>query len=357
MGGCSGALLTAGAAAVVSRFAAAAVVSRFVACLSSCSPANAHMQLVHSALLSSPAVDFESCVASPLQLYDIEIDRINKPYLPLAAGDFSVPTGWALVVATGAASLAIGAGEGLCEGRADGASPCLPLHDPTNSTRNIGRLTQADVQVFVLAPPAAYQKQNNDTHTAALVHTSPSRPAASGSLPLLATLGGSLLLGLAYSTDLPLLRWKRSPVLAAACILAVRCALKFGDAGWCCDRGRQDLVVADVSQQGYRGCVCALLSCWIQGCKPSSFLPPFTHCHWFAITLSTLQGGAGAAGLLLSHAASAGVGRAGHHAAHRLCHRLHAAVQVKKLGRSCCIGLGFIVSLPCRCESRSCRGA
>ena len=47
-----------------------------------------------------------------LQLYDIEIDRINKPYLPLAAGDFSVPTGWALVVATGAASLAIGAGEG-----------------------------------------------------------------------------------------------------------------------------------------------------------------------------------------------------------------------------------------------------
>ena len=50
----------------------------------------------------------------------------------------------------------------------------------------------------------------------------PILPAASGSLPLLATLGGSLLLGLAYSTDLPLLRWKRSPVLAAACILAVR---------------------------------------------------------------------------------------------------------------------------------------
>lgn len=49
----------------------------------------------------------------PLQLYDIEIDRVNKPYLPLAAGDFSVATGWALVVATGAASLAIGAG--MCE--------------------------------------------------------------------------------------------------------------------------------------------------------------------------------------------------------------------------------------------------
>lgn len=92
---------------------------------------------------------------TPSQLYDIEIDRINKPYLPLAAGDFSPATGRWLVAATGAASLAIG--------------------------------------------------------------------WAAGSPPLLATLGGSLLLGIAYSTDLPLLRWKRSPVLAACCILAVRC--------------------------------------------------------------------------------------------------------------------------------------
>lgn len=46
--------------------------------------------------------------------------------------------------------------------------------------------------------------------------------AAAASPPLLATLGGSLALGIAYSTDLPFLRWKRSPVLAASCILAVR---------------------------------------------------------------------------------------------------------------------------------------
>lgn len=51
-----------------------------------------------------------TCLWPHLQLYDIEIDQVNKPYLPLAAGDFSVSTGWALVVATGAASLAIGAG-------------------------------------------------------------------------------------------------------------------------------------------------------------------------------------------------------------------------------------------------------
>jgi len=91
------------------------------------------------------------------QIYDIEIDRINKPYLPLAAGDFTPSTGAAIVSVCGAISLAIG--------------------------------------------------------------------AASGSLPLLCTLAGSLLLGLAYSADLPFLRWKKYPVLAAACILAVRSIL------------------------------------------------------------------------------------------------------------------------------------
>ena len=45
----------------------------------------------------------------------------------------------------------------------------------------------------------------------------------SQSPPLIATLAGSLALGIVYSTDLPFLRWKRHPVLAAACILAVRC--------------------------------------------------------------------------------------------------------------------------------------
>lgn len=80
---------------------------------------------------------------------------MNKPYLPLAAGDFGVRTGITIVLVTGAAALVIG--------------------------------------------------------------------LASGSAPLLATLGGSLALGIAYSTDLPFLRWKRWPLVAAGCILAVRC--------------------------------------------------------------------------------------------------------------------------------------
>ncbi len=46
--------------------------------------------------------------------------------------------------------------------------------------------------------------------------------ALSQSPPLMATLAGSLALGIVYSTELPFLRWKRHPVLAAACILAVR---------------------------------------------------------------------------------------------------------------------------------------
>lgn len=121
MGGCSYELLPA---------AATAVVSSAVTCPSSCPPADGQRQPLQSALAAAGNHAEHNTAAGStatacckalhlhchpqllLQLYDIEIDRINKPYLPLAAGDFSVPTGWALVVATGAASLAIGAGEG-----------------------------------------------------------------------------------------------------------------------------------------------------------------------------------------------------------------------------------------------------
>jgi hypothetical protein len=40
------------------------------------------------------------------QIYDYGIDKVNKPFLPIAAGDLSVPAAWALVV--GLAALGIG---------------------------------------------------------------------------------------------------------------------------------------------------------------------------------------------------------------------------------------------------------
>ncbi len=50
-----------------------------------------------------------------------------------------------------------------------------------------------------------------------------------GSLPLICTLVGSLVLGIAYSVDAPMLRWKRYPTVAAMCILSVRAVLvQFG---------------------------------------------------------------------------------------------------------------------------------
>ena len=94
------------------------------------------------------------CIVGINQLYDVEIDRVNKPYLPLASGALTMPEGCAIVAATGTAALAIG--------------------------------------------------------------------AVGGSGPLLATLVGSLALGIAYSTDVPGLRWKQHPGVAAACILTVR---------------------------------------------------------------------------------------------------------------------------------------
>ncbi|MGB3496297.1 MAG: homogentisate phytyltransferase [Elainellaceae cyanobacterium] len=41
------------------------------------------------------------------QTQDVEIDRINKPHLPIASGEFSLRTGWLIVLITGAIALVI----------------------------------------------------------------------------------------------------------------------------------------------------------------------------------------------------------------------------------------------------------
>ena len=112
----------------------------------------ATLRAVGSALVAALLMNVS--IVGVNQIYDIQIDALNKPELPLPAGDLSVKGAVAICVGSAAASLALG--------------------------------------------------------------------ATTGSLPLLATLAGSLLLGLLYSVDLPGLRWKRHPALAAGCILAVR---------------------------------------------------------------------------------------------------------------------------------------
>uniref|UniRef100_A0A061R0W1 Homogenitisate phytyltransferase n=1 Tax=Tetraselmis sp. GSL018 TaxID=582737 RepID=A0A061R0W1_9CHLO len=101
-----------------------------------------------------PALLMNICIVGLNQVYDVEIDKVNKPYLPLASGEFDMATGVRIVAATGASALILS--------------------------------------------------------------------ALSGSVPLLCTVAGSLALGVVYSVDLPLMRWKQYPVLAAACVLSVR---------------------------------------------------------------------------------------------------------------------------------------
>lgn len=47
------------------------------------------------------------------QLYDLEIDRVNKPYLPLASGDFSLREGRGIVLVAGLAALLTGSWAGI----------------------------------------------------------------------------------------------------------------------------------------------------------------------------------------------------------------------------------------------------
>jgi homogentisate phytyltransferase / homogentisate geranylgeranyltransferase len=46
------------------------------------------------------------------QLEDVAIDRVNKPHLPLASGEFSRREAWAIVIVTGIASLALSLWQG-----------------------------------------------------------------------------------------------------------------------------------------------------------------------------------------------------------------------------------------------------
>ncbi|KAF6141152.1 hypothetical protein GIB67_006597, partial [Kingdonia uniflora] len=88
------------------------------------------------------------------ELYDVEIDKINKPYLPLASGEISTEVGIVIVAISAILSIGIG--------------------------------------------------------------------LTSGSLPLLCSILTYFFLGIAYSADLPFLRWKKSSFLATASITFVR---------------------------------------------------------------------------------------------------------------------------------------
>ena len=44
-----------------------------------------------------PALLMNICIVGLNQIFDVPIDRVNKPYLPLASGEFSVRTGTSLV--------------------------------------------------------------------------------------------------------------------------------------------------------------------------------------------------------------------------------------------------------------------
>ena len=172
------------------------------------------------------------CIVGLNQLYDVEIDKVNKPYLPLASGEMSMrqarpsccvveqssghPTHHAAISHTcvtldmliRCTQYAVaGPLHGVCERRG----------------RRIHRRRQPVLMElhidYLKSPAASPQGQWVVAVSGALALV---LGALSHSPPLMATLAGSLALGIVYSTELPFLRWKRHPVLAAACILAVR---------------------------------------------------------------------------------------------------------------------------------------
>jgi homogentisate phytyltransferase / homogentisate geranylgeranyltransferase len=66
-----------------------------------------HLQLILTAWLA--CICGNIYIVGLNQLYDIEIDRVNKPHLPLASGEFSVPQGKWIIGITGILAIAIAA--------------------------------------------------------------------------------------------------------------------------------------------------------------------------------------------------------------------------------------------------------
>ena len=121
-----------------------------------------HVLEMHSVILAAKqaaqavlaAVLMNVSIVGINQVYDKKLDRVNKPYLPMASGAFSTDTALTVIAVCTTLSFVIG--------------------------------------------------------------------VWSGSSALMWALVISLVLGIVYSVDYPGLRWKRSPVLAASCVLFVR---------------------------------------------------------------------------------------------------------------------------------------
>ena len=130
------------------------------------------------------------------QIFDVEIDRVNKPYLPLASGE------WTLEFATYlcAGLLAVGLGA-LAHTRVGGQAES----DGTAERREGERMETEE---------EAEESSSRRRCCARLTHGCASGVGfVLGTIALQYTLCVSAALGTAYSTDLPLLRWKKCATL------------------------------------------------------------------------------------------------------------------------------------------------
>ena len=167
------------------------------------------------------------CIVGLNQLYDVEIDKVNKPYLPLASGEMTMRQ------ARPAAYIDFRQpSRHLCVKQ---RPPCMSFGNESGpSSSHVHEVCLGSVEQFSAEMPATVRfqriskqlSQNGVLQGQWVVAVSGAMALALGvasqSIPLIATLAGSLALGIVYSAELPFLRWKRHPVLAAACILAVR---------------------------------------------------------------------------------------------------------------------------------------
>ena len=94
---------------------AVSVVGLFAICVDAIGRVDAGSAAFHLFWTLVAAVSVNVFIVGINQITDVEIDRVNKPYLPIAAGDLSVERAWLIVAVSGALPIVLALTQGALE--------------------------------------------------------------------------------------------------------------------------------------------------------------------------------------------------------------------------------------------------
>jgi homogentisate phytyltransferase / homogentisate geranylgeranyltransferase len=94
---------------------AVSVAGLFAICVDALGTVQAGSAAFHLFWTLVAAISVNVFIVGINQITDVEIDRVNKPYLPIAAGDLSLERAWLIVAVSGALPVVLALTQGMAE--------------------------------------------------------------------------------------------------------------------------------------------------------------------------------------------------------------------------------------------------